>query len=640
MLFLRRTVLLWQIALVAVVTFVASELVCQYRFAVGSPVRGLVVLPFAWGVGVSARRGLRISVGRVETCLFGTLLLAGVYMAAARAGLTRWFLPVSVALAILGFLLEGRSRIEGFLRRPIPIIDIALGVVLLGMCARCSHFTDRLPLDRAYPTDFAWIDTPFWLSLGYALERGFPPPDPLFAGERLGYHFGSGLPVAMMRGLTGLPMHTAFFATTVLALAAFPALLVRLVRSLWPAPRSRRLLGWPLAFACIAAAQHFVWAFPTTCGLSLLAFSISRTMGVRVWRDAVLLVIAMCALILTKEVHYFFAVCLGGGVVLFALAVRRRWLPGVALAIALAVSRPLHALAVSSHRKVGLSLVEEHLSIEWLRGELVREHGFPHSPPGAAVLWMALGAAALASCFDQRSFQRANDRRASLWALGIATATYVAGFLLSVVLTPVFDPPLDSFSYAWLLTDMTQFETAGRLILAVTLLVYGLARFGRLPGTSPQSQTSLSPSSLGMTAIFFLYPWIHYWKVEPGPPPDPVVEVLAKIDPATSLIATDHLNWNHENPHWSAFFGHQFLQLRRGRWATASPHYADTLRAQEIILTSASRFDALAAVRRTGTTHVLVARTHPVPWLQEFPSAVENAVYIAYDVRAISGGTP
>lgn len=622
----ERRLHLWQCIVVGALFCLGAEAIFRQAYGVASPLRGLLVIPFVYAAGIVARRTLRSALGFAETCVLGTLALAGAYLALGAAGWTRWFFVACLAFAFAALSWEGRARIVRRLRRRVSVGDVVLTLLTLAMCARTARFADRLPLDRPYPSDFAWVDTPFWLTLGYAVERGFPPPDPLFASERLGYHFGCGVPIAMVRGLTGLPMHVAYFVTCVLALAVLPLLVFRILRVSWPAgsARSTRALAWPLAFACIAASQHFVWAFPSMCALPLLAFAVLRAMAIRTWRDVVPLVLVMGALVLTKEVHYVFATCLGGAAALHALVIRRQWMPALGLGVALAIAQPLHRLLVSPHRKVSLVPFTEHLNLGWLADEIVREHGAAQSPPGAAILWIAIGAAAAASCLDGDGF----DRRRGVWALGATTMTYCVGFLLSVGVKPAFDPPMDGPSYAWLLLDMTQFETAARTVLALALLLFVLAK-SRRPGGSRRP-------IVAFTAILFVYPWIHYWKIAPGPPPDPVVEALARIDPKTAVIATSHLNGNQENPHWAAFFGHRFVQLRRGRWATASPRFAETVRDHDIVLTTNSRTDALAAIRRTGTTHVLLGKDRPpVPWLQGEAPTVETTLFVAYDVRAM-----
>lgn len=114
---------------------------------------------------------------------------------------------------------------------------------------------------------------------------------------------------------------------------------------------------------------------------------------------------------------------------------------------------------------------------------------------------------------------------------------------------------------------------------------------------------------------------------------DPGVAALSHIDPKSSVIAADVTHWNGENPHWAAFFGHQFFVLRAGRWATAYPSYASAWADQKTLFSTSDEATAREIVRRRGITHMITAVSRPAKWLADVKPTYEDADFRMYDLR-------
>jgi len=213
----------------------------------------------------------------------------------------------------------------------------------------------------------------------------------------------------------------------------------------------------------------------------------------------------------------------------------------------------------------------------------------------------------------------------------------VLGLALTLAIKPTFTPEMDAFSYGWILSDMSQFETNARLLLGFVLAMVALGAWLR------HIDPSRSAAALALAwVVFLIMPLGEFWKSAPSRAnspfpqergPDPVVPLLAQLDPAHSVIAAEHMNWNGENPHWAAFFGHQFVQLRRGRWATAVPGFEQTVRDQSRLFTTDSREEAIRILRERGVTHLVASAEQPVPWLVGTAPTSSNATYAVYDVQ-------
>ena len=107
-----------------------------------------------------------------------------------------------------------------------------------------------------YPAVFLHADTPFRLTHAHQFmtDRGMPPESLSNLGVRLGYHYGSPAAVAAAAVLTGLPVHSAFFAMIVLAAAGIVGVAALLAKAL-----HGRLPFW-LAFGLIlVAAPTTAW---------------------------------------------------------------------------------------------------------------------------------------------------------------------------------------------------------------------------------------------------------------------------------------------------------------------------------------------------------------------------------------------
>jgi hypothetical protein len=101
-----------------------------------------------------------------------------------------------------------------------------------------------------YPAIFVNADTPFRLTHAYQFveDRGMPPASLSNLGVRLGYHYGSPASVAATVLFTGLPVHTAFFLTILVAAVGTVAVSALLAKTL------HGRLPFALVFAVILVA--------------------------------------------------------------------------------------------------------------------------------------------------------------------------------------------------------------------------------------------------------------------------------------------------------------------------------------------------------------------------------------------------
>jgi hypothetical protein len=259
-----------------------------------------------------------------------------------------------------------------------------------------------------------------------------------------------------------------------------------------------------------------------------------------------------------------------------------------------------------SREHVAFALHRAHLFTDFLAGELERN-----------AAWVTFGAGALVVAAAWRRRMPVLPR-----AIGAGLACYLAGLFVWNVLSPVITPPRDALGAEWLGRDMAQFSSFGRQVLVVAVVLAAIAAWIRLARPSVRARAAVV-ALLAVDATFSL------WRcpTDGEPPDDLVVPILERIDPNASVVAADRLNWNEENPHWAALFGHQFFVLRTGRWSTAFPSREEMLADQKTLFETTDGPRAIRIVERRGITHLIEDRARPVPWLAAHAAAFENARY-------------
>jgi hypothetical protein len=454
-----------------------------------------------------------------------------------------------------------------------------------------------------------------------------PAPDLLVHGAHLNYHVGAGVLVAATRALGRLPMSGAYVASVAYLVALSASLLAAFAR------RARLLPSGPLASG-VALALAFVcsgyvsWNLPTLTALPLL-FSGLLFLRVRSpMRRALALAPLLLLLALTKEVH--FAFLLLAMVLVAAPHVRQErramfhWIaPGLALLFGQWAQRALLRPEQMAH----LGLFHERLGWDVLRAQLQQEYGFIYTVPGSAAQW--LFATLVVGLFSWHSL-RGIQRQVAL----IATCMYAVGAMLTLFVRPSFSPPMDAFSYKWLLFDMEQFEKTARLFLFVVLSLLSLGAVLRRTKASRGAGVSLIA---GLLALHVVYTW---QSLPVGPArehpeergDDDIWALLEQIPTRGTLVAADQFNWNDENPHWAAFRGHQFLALRKGRWTSSLPGHGRVLGEQATLFLSNDQTVGVRTARALGVTHIVVPKERGIPWLRGVPPHLSTSRWAAYEV--------
>lgn len=577
------------LALATAFAWAVFEIAWRRGHGWSSPAMGLAYPLVAWLAGAAAL-GARARTPHAVRFAAGAVVIAVSFGGLSAVGLAGGT-PILVGAAAAA----GAARLgaAGFARARVPLTTVAAALGVVALAARAVWFADRLPVFGPHPTTFPWIDTPLWLDLAYGAERGVPVPDVLFDGGRVNYHFGAFVLVAAVRRLTGVPMHVAYFVTATSAVCATSALAASVLRAFFGVRAGRG------AGALLAATATFVWLelftqnASTTIALPItLAVPIVLARGRRVGELAPV-ALAIAALAVTKEVQLVSAALLGGAVGV-GRALRRRFIPLGAVVAGGLVGKAAQVALLRPDQRVSLALNHENLTGE-IATQVLKD--------AAPFLVVGLGAAIVAARFRARLPGYAG-------ALAAASVCYLVGLGIWLVLLPVVTPRLDPFSYQWLRIDVFQFVHFGRQVTLGALALAAIGVWSRL--AMPRAGRGLAA---GLVVVATFGAIFSVWRAPPPGPDDPVVPLLARVDPKTSLVAADRLNPNAENPHWAAYFGHRFFVLRTGRWTPAYGHFERASADQRVLFTTDDEAAALAIVRARGVTHVIEDRARPVPWL-------------------------
>ena len=608
---------------------IALDLFSVHAYGVGSPARGAAfLLAAAWAVGRLvlglARASRSPTTSFVPPVPLGVAVLALVYAASVASGAQRAYPVVAYGLAGAGLWATRAHRALG---RRVSVRRLLVAAVVALLSFRGVWLVDRLDLTRATTTAYPWVDTPLWLTIAHASERSFPPEDMLFAGQKLNYHYGLGLVVGAIRGATGLSVQAAYFAALASLAVLLPAVVARTCSLVFPLRARGEAL---VAFATVGLAKLVVFNFPSMCALPVTVALVAVLVRMRKPREIALVVAGLGFVMLTKEVAYVLFLTVGGLVALDRVARKKGALPLVAVAVSVVATRPLYERLLRPDQRSKLVPFVEHLDPEWMGHELDRVA----MRIALAVALVVFGAA----------FLRSRPHVARL-AFGGSLA-YVALLALAWAVKPVFVPEMDPFSYGWILLDMEQFELQGWFVLAITVAGLVATFAGSARGGEPGRTLATSAAvGFGVLAFVSTFRSAPLSGKNPRPEergPDPVHPLLAQVPTEGTLLAAQRLNWNYENPHWAAFFGHRFFFLRRGRWVTAYPDFKDRWRDNDTLFRTSDRAVALALVRKYGMTHLVDEVSRPSPWLEGERPLGENAYYRVYDLRALSkpGETP
>lgn len=589
----------------------AVELIWRFRYGLASPAMGIIYVLLATLVG-GALLGSKGSA--CEKLVAGSALVAASYAVFASNGHQRLFLPIVAMLAAVGLARIGPKRT---LERKVRFSDILVGSALSLLVMRTTYFADRLSLSEPFPRGFAWIDTPHWLHLSYAAERGFPLQDPLFHGEVVNYHFGAFVLVAAVRALTGLPMHVAYAVVHVTFSFTICWLLA------WSMPGWFGVVRGRGAQIC-AILVGVAWLEVLTLNLSSLVatgvafwflFEVSRA---KAWSAAVRTILAAVALGVTKEVQFVHALVLAAFLAGPVALRGRSFKPIGAVGIGFFCAKIIQGLTLHPNERINLTVFWERLEPEALTAEARNSWA-----------WLSLGILGALVLGGLRK------RRVPLTPVLASLTCAVVGLLIHNAVLPATTPPREPISALWLRIDMGQFAFSARHILLVTLALSGLATWFRFAQPSLTSRAGLV-LALGLNAVFALgrVPYQSAKRQHPEEQgDDPVVAALSRIEPRTSIVAADVLNWNGENPHWAAFFGHQFFVLRKGRWATAYPSFAAAWADQELLFSTSDPNVARGIVRKHGITHLIEDLRRPAKWLAAVAPTFQDSHFRMYDLR-------
>jgi hypothetical protein len=601
----------------------AVDLASVCAHGIGSPARGAAfLLVVAWAVGRlvwGLARGSRSpTTSFVLPIPLGVAVLALVYAAAVAAGAQRAYPIVAYGLAAAGLVV---TRADRALRRRVSVRRLLVAAAVAGLALRGTWLVDRLDLTRVTTNAYPWVDTPLWLTIAHAAERTFPPEDLLFGGQRLNYHYGLGLVVGAIRGATGLSVQAAYFSALASFAVLLPAVVARTAALLFPL-RARGLAV--VAFAAVALTKLVVFNFPSMCALPVTVALVAVLVRMKRPGEVALVALGLGFVMLTKEVDYVLVLAVGGLVALDRAARKREALPLIALVFAVVATRPLYERLLRPDQHSKLAPFVEHLDPEWIGPEMDR-----------VAMRVALTVALIAFA---AVFVRSRPRIARV-AFG-AGLVYAALLGLSWAVKPVFVPPMDPFSYGWILLDMEQFELHGWFVLATTVAALVASFVGRLEGGAAGRAAATSATvGFGVLAFVSTFRSTPLAGKNPRPEergPDPVHGLLENVPTQGTLLAAQRLNWNYENPHWAAFFGHRFYFLRRGRWATAYPDFQERWRDNDALFRMSDRDAALALAKKHGITHVVDEVSRPSPWLASERPLGENAYYRVYDLRPLA----
>lgn len=609
------------VAASGVACIVLAEIVWRTRHGISSPLLALVYVAAALVIGSKLRK-LALSHARthewIESLLAGEIVLSASYVALACLRWQRVY-PALVAVLAAGCIHSERRSLA---RARVSVRSVAFALLLLSFCARAALFVDRLSLTTANPTGFAWIDTPLWLDMAYGIERACPVPDLLVTGHVANYHFGASALVSSIRALTRLPMHVAYYTAMCLALTSLCFASSRIARLLVRPSRRRRLLcTFVVPWFGLVWIEYFVFNFPSVVALPLMLFGVTLALRAPGMRSFLLWLPLFSVLVLTKEVAYFFLGLVGTCTLLLHARKASRLASLVPFGLAAVISRPLYEWLVRLDQHPRLMPFTEHFDPDWIRDAVAKE---------SHVLALCLGLAAF--------LWSARARWPRLWLVpSIASLVHATGFLLTAFVKPTFDPPMDPFSYHWTLFDMGQFESNGRQMALVALGVTVVALLASRRDGATLESGRLVPV---LSVLFIGYVLVNTWRSQFLPEHveqdrhDPVAELLAQIPTQHSVLASNRRYWNHENPHWAAFFGHQFYMSRAGRWATAYRDYTHRLDVIEQLFASADPQAMETLIGAEGITHVVIDKTSPPPWVAGLSCVVENSRYCIVEAAA------
>lgn len=591
----------------------AVEALWLSRWGIASPARVLVYVVIATFIGNAALRlpRARRRVRAFDAFVTGVVVLSLVFALCVRFGGVRAFAPIAW---VLGAASLAKARRSHWLDGRVPLAWVVVAPIFLLLVVRAVWFTDRLDLTVAVPSAFAWIDTPLWLSLAFGAERSVPPAELLFAGHHVNYHFGSALVLASIRRLLGMPAQTAYFGAMVVFQTALGAGLARAAAVFFRARLPARIAA---TFSALALLEHVTFNFPTVVALPVFVALLVLLFRLRRPVEAWPLVLGTLFLMVTKEVDYLFFFVLGGVIALVRFLKRREWLTGAVLVGAGVFTRPFYDRLIRFDQRALLRPWLDHLDGDFLRGALATES-----------MWIV--AATLVAVF---AYSRRRTHRRVFLAVVAALPAFGAGLLLCWFVKPTFVPPMDAFSYGWILFDMGQFVVHAKFVLATVL---ALSLFAVTLSDPRARAVRLAPVTV---AAFVFYALVNMWRAPGLSPdserpenrgPDAVVPLLERVDPEQSLIAADRLNWNHENPHWAAFFGHRFFLLREGRWTTAYADYGARVEAQRTLFTTPDASVAREIATKGGITHLIASAQRPVPWLATEEPVARSGEYALY----------
>lgn len=571
------------------------------------------IMGFAYGLAALAAGHAILGALAARTPLALRFVVGSIFVGAAYGIACALHVPGALVYVVGPVACLGAARLarSGALARRLGLGDAAVILGVAGLSARAVWFADRLPLLAAHPTSFGWIDTPFWLSLAHGVDRGVPIPDLLFHGGRANYYFGAFVLVAAVRRLTGVPMHVAYFVVMLSSLWATTSLSVAALRAWFGVRRAGPRAGAICGLATLVWVELFTQNASTMSALPVTLSVLLLATRARSWRHLAIVAVLVTAIAVTKEVQLVTVLLLCSVIAAGRWLTRRRTRPIVATAVSAVLAKGLQLVLVRPDQRVEVALNHENLS-----GEVVTVVLKEAAPFATIGLVTAL------------ALVRFRHRVPGLApAVIAASACYAVGIGIWLCLLPVVSPPLDPFSNHWLRIDVFQFVHFGRQVM---LAAVGLAaastwlRFAAPRGG--HATTAVLLGGLTLAAVFSI------WRGPPHGGPDPIVAVLERVDPRSSVVAADRLNDNGENPHWAAYFGHQFFLLRTGRWVTAYPFFARTAEEQRLLFSTRDPALAERIARERGITHLIEDRARPVPWLAGRPAAFETPTHRLHDL--------
>jgi hypothetical protein len=594
---------LWTYVVVSAPALAAAEVAFRLAYGWPSPIMGLAYGLAALAVGHATLGALATRAPLALRFVVGAVVICAAYAIACALHAPGALAIVVGPAAAVGAVRLGRS---GLLARRVGLGDVVAAVGVAALAARAVWFADRLQLFAPHPTSFGWIDTPFWLSLAHGADRGVPIPDLLFHGGRANYYFGAFVLVAAVRRLTGLPMHVAYFVTMLSSLLATTALFSAGLRAWFGVRRAGPVAGAMTGLSTLVWVELFTQNASTMVALPVTLSALLLVTRARSWSHLALVLVLVAAVAVTKEVQLVAVLLLGAVVAAGRWSRTRARGPMVAVVASAVVAKVLQLAVLRPDQRVALALNHENLSGEVVTVVLKE---------AAPFVTLGLAAALALVRFRHRLPGFAQ-------AVVAASACYAVGLAIWLCVLPVVTPPLDPFSKGWLRLDVFQFVHFGRQAMLAAIGLAAIAAWLRFAAArAGRASTAVLLGGLALTAVFSM------WRGPPRGEPDPIVPVLEQVPPRASVIAADHLHWNGENPHWAAYFGHQFFVMRTGRWVTAYPHFARATEEQRVLFSTRDPAEALRIARERGITHLIEDRGRPVPWLAGRPAAFETPAY-------------